>query len=295
MNTKRIQTTLKLLFAMLVWGGTFTSAKILGQELEPEISAFLRFLIASVVLSGFLIYKEKSLPKLTKKQFFPLLGMGLTGIALYNLFFFYGLVHAEAGRGSMITATNPIITAFGAVLLFRERFTLLRGLGFVICLIGVGLIITRGNIQSLFDQGVGTGELAFIGAAFSWSAYTLLGRFVSDELSSLVVITYASGIGTFILFFIAMNAGLVDAIINLSMHALLNLLYLSILATVIGFVWFQDGVKVLGAANAAVFIYFMPVSAVLWAHLILGESVTVVLVLGAFLVILGIHLVNREK
>jgi len=245
MDTKRIQTTLKLLFAMLVWGGTFTSAKILGQELEPEISAFLRFLIASVVLSGFLIYKEKSLPKLTKKQFFPLLGMGLTGIALYNLFFFYGLVHAEAGRGSMITATNPIITAFGAVLLFRERFTLLRGLGFVICLIGVGLIITRGNIQSLFDQGVGTGELAFIGAAFSWSAYTLLGRFVSDELSSLAVITYASGIGTFILFFIAMNAGLVDAIKNLSMYALLNLLYLSILATVIGFVRFQDGVKVL--------------------------------------------------
>jgi len=279
---------------MLVWGGTFTSARILGNQLDPAVSAFLRFLIASTILLLVLYYKEGGFPRVSKKQLLPILGMGLTGIAMYNLLFFYGLVHAEASRGSMITATNPLLTALGAAFLFRERFTLVRIVGFVICIVGVLLIISRGDLESLLTEGVGLGELAFIGCAFSWAAYTLIGRLMSSQLSSLAVIAYASSIGTVILFFAALNSNLMDAVSTLSMNTGLNLLYLAVLATVIGFVWFQEGVKQLGAAKAAVFIYFMPVSAVFWAYLILDEKLTCVLALGAALVISGIYLVNKK-
>lgn len=292
MTTK---TYLKLLFAMLVWGGTFTSARILGNELDPAVSAFLRFFIASFVLLVLLIYKEGRLPRIAQSQWLPLLGMGVTGIALYNLLFFYGLVHAEASRGSLITATNPMITALGAAMIFKERFTVIRIAGFIVCLLGAVLIISRGNISSLFLNGVGTGELAFIGCAFSWAAYTLIGRFIGAQMSSLAVITYASCFGTVLLFFAALQTGLSEEVAHITVKSFLNLLYLSILATVIGFVWFQDGVKILGASKAAVFIYFMPVSAVFWAWLILGEQITPVLLLGAVLVILGVYLVNKKE
>ncbi len=285
---------LKLLFAMLVWGGTFTSARLLGSELAPAVSAFLRFLLASSALLALLYFKEGGFPRVNKKQFLFLLGMGLTGIAMYNLLFFYGLVRTEAGRGSLITATNPLLTALGAAFIFKERFTLIRVLGFLLCVSGAILIITKGDLLSLLKDGIGTGELAFIGCAFSWSIYTLIGRFMSDKLSSLVVITYASCIGTVVLFFAALNANLFTAVSNLTLNAGLNLLFLSLLATVISFVWFQDGVKTLGAAKAAVFIYFMPVSALFWAWLILDEKFTLVLALGAALVISGIYLVNKK-
>ncbi len=290
-----MKTYLKLLFAMLVWGGTFTSARLLGNELDPAISAFLRFLIASSFMLVLLYFKEGRLPAITKRQFLPLLGMGLTGIALYNLLFFYGLVYAEAGRGSLIIATNPLLTALGAAFIFKEKFTLIRIFGFLLCITGAVLIITKGDFSALVHEGIGEGELAFIGCAFSWAAYTLIGRFMSDKLSSLAVIAYASCIGTIILLVAALNADLFGAISTLTMNASLNLLYLSLLATVIGFVWFQDGVKALGAAKAAVFIYFMPVSAVFWAWLILGEKFTLVLALGAVLVISGIFLVNKKS
>ena len=286
---------LKLLFVMLVWGGTFTSARLLGNELDPPISAFIRFLLASSFLLVLLYFKEGSFPRVNKKQFLFLLGMGLTGIAMYNLLFFYGLVHTEAGRGSLITATNPLLTALGAAFIFKERFTLMRMVGFLLCVGGAILIITKGDISSLMKEGIGTGELAFIGCALSWAAYTLIGRFMSDQLSSLAVIAYASCIGTVVLFVAALNADLVTAVKSLTMNAGLNLLYLSLLATVISFVWFQEGVKALGAAKAAVFIYFMPVSAVFWAWLILDEKFTLVLALGATLVISGIYLVNKKE
>ncbi len=284
---------------MLVWGGTFTSARILGNQLDPAVSAFLRFLIASVVMLAMLYYKEGRFPPVTKKQIFPLIGMGITGIALYNLLFFFGLVHAEASRGSMITATNPMITAVGAAFIFKEKFTLVRVAGFILCLVGATLIISRGDISGLLNDGVGIGELAFIGCAIVWATYTLIGRFLGnqsgeDELSSLAVIAYASTIGMFILFFVALNQGLFESIQAVTWGVSMNLMYLAILATVIGFVWFQEGIKVLGAAKAAVFIYFMPVSAVFWAYLILDEKLTMVLAVGATLVIIGIYLVNKK-
>ena len=279
---------------MLVWGGTFTSARLLGNELNPAISAFLRFLLASSTLLALVYFKEGGFPRVNKKQFLFLLGMGLTGVALYNLLFFYGLVYTDAGRGSLITATNPLLTALGAAFIFKERFTLIRILGFLLCISGAVLIISKGDFVSLMRDGIGTGELAFIGCALSWAAYTLIGRFMSNQLSSLAVIAYASSIGTLVLFVAALNADLVTAVKSLTMNAGLNLLYLSLLATVIAFVWFQEGIKTIGAAKAAVFIYFMPVSAVFWAWLILDEKFTLLLAAGATLVISGIYLVNKK-
>ncbi len=289
-----LKTYLKLLFSMLVWGGTFTSARILGSELDPTISAFLRFLLASVMLLTLLYYKEGHFPRITFKQFTYVLGMGLTGIAMYNLFFFYGLSRTEASRGSLITSINPLITALGAAIIFKEKFTLLRIFGFILCVTGAVLIISKGDLSSLLSKGVDSGDLAFLGCATSWAIYTLLGRFVGSQLSSLTAITYASTLGMLVLFASTYNKGLFDTITTLSLSVGVNLLYLSLLATVIGFVWFQDGVKHLGAAKAAVFIYLMPVSAVFWAWLILDEKITLILIIGALLVITGVYLVNKK-
>lgn len=283
---------------MLIWGGTFTSARLLGREVDPVISAFLRFLIASVTLLLLLYWKEKQFPRVNTRQMLFLIGMGITGIALYNLFFFFGLVHAEASRGSLITATNPLLTAIGAAILFKEKFTLLRFSGFILCVIGAALIISRGDLTVLFEKGAGIGELAFIGCAVTWAAYTLIGRYMSDNLSSLAVITYASCIGTLILFFVMLfdfGFDSLRAISNLSFSAMLHLLYLSILATVLGFVWFQEGIKQLGAAKAAVFIYAMPISALFWAFVILDERITLSLLIGALMIISGIYLVNKKS
>ena len=288
---------LKLLLAMLIWGGTFTSAKMLGTEMDPIIAALFRFVLASSALLIMVLFKEGKLPGISKKQFFALLGMGATGIAMYNLLFFYGLLHAEASRGSLITATNPVLIAVAAIFLFKEKLTLIRLIGLVLCVFGAFLIISRGDFGVLFDKGIGLGEMAFIGCAISWATYTLIGRFISNELSSLVVIAYASSMGAILLLIVALIFKpllIVSALTHLNLTVSLHLLYLAILATVIGFVWFQEGVKVLGAAKAAVFIYLMPVSAVFIAFVVLDEKLSLVLLIGAALIISGIYLVNRK-
>ena len=290
---------LKLVLTMIVWGGTFTSARLLANDLAPANSSFLRFLIASVTLIAVLLLVEKKLPNVRTVDWLLIVAMGATGVALYNIMFFYGLSVTGAIKGSLITATNPLITALGAAILFREKITLFRAAGFAISICGAILIISRGDLHSLRGSGVGSsgigpGEMAFILAAVSWSLYTLLGRKAGESISPLVLVTYSSIVGTIILFFIALPQGLSKEIAELSAGSVAHLLYLSIFATVIGFVWFQQGVRELGAAKAAVFIYFMPVSAVVIAWLVLGETITPVIVIGAAMIISGIIMVNHK-
>ncbi len=279
---------------MIIWGGTFTSARLLSHDLTPANSSFLRFLIASITLVAVLLIVEKKLPKITARDWLLIIAMGATGVALYNILFFYGLSVSGAIKGSLIIAANPLITAFGAAVLFREKITAFRTVGFIIAICGAVLIISRGDLRDLLDSGLGSGELAFIFAAVSWSLYTLLGRKAGQSMSALVLVTYSSIVGTVFLFFIALPQGLIQQTIELTPGSVAHLLYLSIFGTVIGFVWFQQGVRELGAAKAAVFIYFMPVSAVGIAWLVLGETITPIIVIGATMIIGGIMIVNHN-
>jgi drug/metabolite transporter (DMT)-like permease len=72
-----------------------------------------------------------------------------------------------------------------------------------------------------------------------------------------------------------------------------SLVYLGLGGTVIGFVWYYKGIQRIGAMRASVFINFVPVSAILLGHLVLGEAVGWPLALGALLVITGVYLTNR--
>ena len=146
---------LKLLAVMFFWGGTFVAGRVIGDNLAPTHTSFLRFLLSSVLLLGLVWYHEKHFPIPKLREWLFLALMGVTGIALYNIFFFYGLTLIEANRGSLITAINPLYTAVIAAFLFGEKLTPVRIAGLLLCLAGVSLIITKGDYQATFNQGVG--------------------------------------------------------------------------------------------------------------------------------------------
>jgi drug/metabolite transporter (DMT)-like permease len=74
----------------------------------------------------------------------------------------------------------------------------------------------------------------------------------------------------------------------------LALFYLGFFGTVLGFVWYYEGIQRIGATKAGVFINFVPVSAIVFSFLILGEPLTGSLVAGALLVLSGVYLTNRS-
>ena len=287
-------TYLKLLLTAFFWGGTFISGRSLAGSVDPFAAAFLRFAVASVFLIGLTLRSQSGWPKIKPGQWPAVILLGMTGVFAYNVFFFKGLQLIEAGRAAVIIANNPIFIALLAALLFKESLNIWKMAGICLCVTGAVIVISRGHPGEILGGGFGRGELYIFCAVLSWVTFSLIGKKVLADISPLTASCFAAVSGAAALFFPACAEGMLQKIFDYSRMDWLNLFYLGFFGTVLGFVWYYQGIKKIGATKAAIFINFVPISAIILAFFILHEPITASLALGTLLVCIGAYLTNRR-
>lgn len=281
------------MFTAIFWGGTFIAGRSIAGDVGPFSAAFLRFAAASALLL-FLTWKsENGFPSLKRKQILPVFLLGMTGVFSYNFFFFKGLQLIDAGRASLIIANNPVFITLLSACIFKEKLGALRILGIVVSVSGAMIVISKGNPLHILRGTVGWGEILIFGAVVSWVVFSLIGKSVMKGLSPLVSISYSSTAGTVCLLAPAIAEGMAGDLAGYSAMDWMCILYLGVFGTVLGFVWYYEGINRLGPSKASIFINFVPISAIILAFLILKEPVTLSLFVGAALVISGAWLANR--
>lgn len=285
-------TYLKLLLTAVFWGGTFVAGRSLAQNVGPFSAAFFRFAIASVFLVLLAWKVEGKITLIKKRQILPVLLLGLTGVFCYNLFFFKGLKLIEASRAAIIIANNPIFITLFSAIFFKEKLNTLKITGILISVSGAIIAISRGDVLEILQGNLGLGEFYIFLCVVSWVIFSLLGKVVMADLSPLSSVTYSSITGTILLFPPALREGLADCIYY-SISDWWNIFYLGFFGTVLGIVWFYEGINQIGPTKAGLFINFVPISAILLAFFILGEPLTLSLLIGTILVTCGVYLTNR--
>jgi drug/metabolite transporter (DMT)-like permease len=289
---------LRLVCVALFWGGTFIAGRLIAQQVPPMIAATLRFAIAVPLLVLVAWHFEGGLPRLNRQQVLMTFALGLTGIFLYNLCFFAALARMPAGRTALFVALNPIVTALLLALLLRERLGITRWIGIALAFVGAAIVITRGDLAGAWHditQSIGRGELLMLVAISGWAAYTIIGRFALKGLSPIAATAYASAWGLALL---ACGAAWEFAAFDwsvISWPVLAAIAYLGVFGTVIGFIWYYQGVKAIGPTRTAVFNNLVPVFGILLAAVLLAEPVLISMVLGGALVIGGVTVTNRHK
>lgn len=286
---------IKLLLTAFFWGGTFIAGRLIAQSVHPVSAAFLRFAIASGCLFFIVMKQEGRLPGLSKSQVLPVFFLGLTGVFAYNLLFFSGLKHIEAGRAALIIAINPIVISLLSAILFKEPLNWLKGTGICISVAGAMVVISNGHLVDIGGYGVGTGELMIFGCVASWVAYSIIGKVAMQSLSPLISVAYSAFVGTLLLLFPALFNGLLNDIGGYTVLDWMSLIYLGFFGTVLGFYWYYQGIERIGAMKASVFINFVPISAILLSFFILHESLTSTLMVGGALVIVGVYFTNASS
>jgi len=289
----------KLVLTALFWGGTFIAGRHVSRHLDPFTIAFLRFAMASALLLALTWRQEGRLPRLTRGQFILVALLGATGVFAYNVLFFTGLRLIEAGRASLIVATSPAFIAVASALFLRDGSARLlahplRAAGIPLSVLGAIVVISRGHLNQIFAGGVGLGELCIVGCVANWVVYSVLGKVVMRRLSPLAAVSYSATLGALALAVPAAIEGLAKNIGDASWTDWAAIAYLAVFGTVLGFVWFYQGVRQIGAPRAGLFINFVPVSAVLLAAPLLHEPITWSLAAGATLVLSGVFLTNRS-
>ena len=285
---------LKLILVSFLWGGQFVAARVVAVGAPPFTASFLRFVFAAAALLILHMIRERRFIRLTLRQWAWLTLLGLSGVFLYNLFFFSALAIAPAGRSSVVVAMTPTVVSVASIVFFKDRFSLLRIIGLAVALFGVSWAISGGDPASLLRGEIGRGDLFIFGAMLSWATFSVVGKIILRELAPRLAITYACLIGTVALAIPAVAEGGLVGVPQYSLEMWLSLAYLGLMGTVLAFILYYQGIKSIGPSKTAIFINLVPLWAMALSTILLGERITLPLVVGAAMVIGGVFLTSRS-
>lgn len=167
-------------------------------------------------------------------------------------------------------------------------------IGVLLSVFGALIVITKGSPLEALNAKIGRGELFMFICVLSWAAFSLIGKTILKGLSPLTAITYATLAGTALLFIPACMNGLLQNIRHYPLGAWLGIFYMGFFGSVVGLVWYYEGIRTIGPTKASLFINFVPISAVALAFIVLGEPLTISLLTGTILVSLGVYLTHRK-
>ncbi len=282
---------MKVFLATIFWAGTYVGGKLIAGEITPAIFGFFRFFIGSIAL--YYICKHRKIDLVfNKSNIFPLIILSLTGCVFFNLLLQLGLQTVSATRTSIIATTPPLFITIGAMILYKEKINGLQFLGVLISLLGAIIVISEGNISSMFTV-VTRGDCYVLLSMLSWVVYVLLGKKLVSNISPIQVTTSMVMISA-VIFTPLAGYDLLYRQNTFSPEVIFTCLFVGLFGTAASFVLFSDGVKVIGASRASVFLNLEAIFAVGLAILLLGESISSMLALGGIITFIGVYLTNTQ-
>ena len=294
MNPLRIH--LQLLGMAILWGASWPWGRVVAQAMPTFVASSMRFFIAIIPLVIWLYAANRFryAKKLRPNQWLGLFLTALLGVFGYSTFFIWGLKYVPAGQATVIVATNPVFTTIFAIWLFKEKWNKWVANGMAIAVAGSLLAMTKGEPTQMLTN-FGFGQLLLLGALVCWVAYTLLARKVLVGIDSLTATTISSIFGFLLLFIGALIAESWQdwtIVFTLDQSTWFSLLGLALGATVLAYAWYFDGVKYLGAGNAAAYIILVPILGILFSAIWLNEQVDSSLLIGGTLAVSGLGIMH---
>jgi len=280
-----------MLVTSLLWGGNFVVAKTLVAHASPMTLTTVRWLIAVIVLVPLVWWKEKKLVP-PKQAIVPLLLMGVTGVALFNIFQFLALELTTSTNAGLISTMNTISIALFSFVLLKEKITKWQLSVMVLSLFGVVLVLSKGDWQLLLDFQLNTGDLWMLAAVCVWGLYSVCSKWAMQTASPLMATLYAGVFGVLLLLPFT-SADFTFTNVNTSF--ILSMLYTGIISTVVCMVFWNIGVQKLGATTSGIFLNFNPIFTALLAYLFIGENMSWLQGIGGLIVIMGCYLFTHFK
>ena len=279
-----------LLLTNLFWAINATLARGYMNEVAPIAMNFYRWLGAFVLLTPFALKGVVKNWAIIRPKLLPLTGLAILSITLYNSFLYLSANYTTAVNITLINTLIPIATLLIAWPLLGNRPQLKQLFGVSVSIIGVLLILTKGQLQHLMQLNFGQGDLYMVAAVSVWALFTVLLNKVSLNLSAIILLYILIMLG---LPFLMLAYAIESIFFRFYFPAIehLNLLlYLWIFPSLLAYIFWTNGVQQLGAAGASLSINLMPLFGAILAIVFLDESIYWFHILGGLCSLLGMVL-----
>jgi drug/metabolite transporter (DMT)-like permease len=277
---------LSVLAVVVLWAGSFSVIKkLLDDGVAAGDIALLRYAIAAPGFA-YILWRARGLPGLTRADAARVAAAGLLVVVGYHMFLNVGTRYTTSGIAALVVALAPGLTMLLAFALGLDLVSRRRIAGLAVAFTGVAIVVALGSGNDLSLES-SKGPLIVLGAPLAFALYNvilkpLLGRYDLLALTAATSLIGTVGLTPFV------RGSTADAVVDTTASEAALLLYLGVLATLLGYILWNAGLKGLGPTRAVTYAYGIPPLAVAFGAIFLDEAVTIWLALGGALVVGGI-------
>ncbi|MCE8029052.1 DMT family transporter [Halomonas daqingensis] len=270
--------------AVLIWSGNMTINQLTVGAIAPSSIAFLRWLLALLVLTPFLLPAAWRHRQTIRREWAKLAILGLLGMGLWQGLAYVAAETTSATNMGILAAMVPLLTVLLSALILREAPSLGGTVGGLVALFGVLVLLGRGDPLSLLELEVALGDLLMVVAATCYALYGVMLKRWPLDLPPWVLL-YAQVV--FAVLFL-LPPYLMGPMTPVDGHNVWLILYAGIPASIVTTYLWMRAIRQIGASQASIFINLMPLFSALIAMAYLGERIALFHLVGGVLVLAGV-------
>ncbi len=276
--SKKIQGTLLLMIAALIWGSSFIVMKSATDFLTPAVLLFIRFSLASVFLFILFFNKIKTFPKEN------IIGGLLTGCCLFFAYYVqtWGLNFTTPGKNAFLTAVYCAIVPFLVWLFYHKRPDAYNFIAAFICVLGVGCVSLDANLS------MNKGDFLTLCGGLLYAIHILLIKKFSKDVDGGAFTTFQFIGGSIVALIVSLINENISLVGQIGSDIYLQIFYLAFFATAVTMVCQTIGQNCVSECQASLILSLESVFGVLFSVLFYGEVLSMKMILGFILIFIAI-------
>ncbi|MFW3343373.1 DMT family transporter [Aliarcobacter butzleri] len=278
-----------IVLAMISWGTSWISTKVLTNYINAYELVFLRMGICFVTMIPIIYFLKLSF-KVNLKSFILILIASLL-LVLYSISMFWGVEHGTGSFGGALVPTLiPINTFILLAIINKKTISLKHSFALVLGAFGVLNMLNVWNFN--LNEILSKDNVYFILASLLWAILTIVTA-KATKVNAFVFTFYTYIISTFVLYIFYIDNSLFGRVYDYDFIFWFNIFVITILSTTFGTSVYFIGATKLGTKEVSSFVFLVPASAMATGSIFLGEKITLNMIIGTIFAIIAIYILNN--
>jgi drug/metabolite transporter (DMT)-like permease len=266
-----------------------------GIEFVPPISlAFWRWAIVFMILLPFTYFPLKQNFKILVKEYKKLFFLGAMGCGVCGAFPFLAGETTTVTNMGIIYTSSPIFIILISAIFFREKISLTKMIGLTSCLLGVLLIIIKGDLDLLLNLNFTIGDIWMLAASIGWALYSVYLFYWKSNLPIFQRFTLVAFFGAVSLlpFYVFEEIMIKKTLFNSDFFVWT--IFAAVSPGIIAFSMYTYVQKKLGASLTGFTLYIFTIYAAIYGFLFFNEKLETYHYVGTALVFFGVYLAKKN-
>lgn len=272
--------------AMMLWGLTWTASKIMVEQADSLQINCIKCIIVTLSFLPVMLYMKIPF-SIPRAAIFPTLLIGIFN-TIYSYLLLIGLQDGDAGSAGVIAeALSPMFATLIWTLVKKTTLLKKEKIGLMLGIVSAAFLVNVFDTHRLFSLF----NITYVLAALMWAALTVSSKYATESAHPMAINFYSSAL-PFVVFFPSLFMTPIEPLIEANWDFWLSMASVTLLSTTFATTIFYKGIKVLGVTQGGIFVLFVPIGALFFAWLILGEIPKFHTIIGGIIALAAIYLIN---